>query len=118
MPGTLVGAGALEGVVSLAVVIAGVLSEVLSLVVSLSVLLLSGAALLDDTLWKTDAAVGTASVEPHAAKVSAALTIAAAMVNFFFIVDSSSFRFSVYERQEVPRSVLPWGIAWLSVRIA
>ena len=53
MPVTLFAAAALAEVASLALVLAGVLSEVLSLVISLSVLLLLGAALLDDTLWET-----------------------------------------------------------------
>ena len=71
---------------------------------------------LDASKTCEEAATLDASVELQAVKLSAALTIAAAMVNFFFIVDSSSFRFSVYERQEVPRSVLPRGIDWLFVR--
>lgn len=86
MPVTLFAAVALAEVASLALVLAGVLSEVLSLVISLSVLLLSGAALLDDTLWETDAAVGTASVEPHAAKLSTSISAAAREVRFFIMI--------------------------------
>ena len=88
-------------------------AEVLALSATLSADTLSDvltdtlADALDASKTCEEAATLEASVELQAVKLSAALTIAAAMVNFFFIVDSSSFRFSVYERQEVPRGVLP-----------
>ena len=86
MPVRLFAAVAVAEADSLVPVLAGVLSEVLSLVIWLSVLLLSGAALLADTLWETEAAVGTASVEPHAAKLSTSTSAAAREVHFFIMI--------------------------------
>lgn len=90
MPVRLFAAVAVAEADSLVPVLAGVLSAVLSAeleTLSLSgALLLSTAALLAAVLWETDAAVGTASVEPHAAKLSTSTSAAAREVNFFIMI--------------------------------